>query len=412
MFFVCPETGISNKTGVLPGIDIRGDGGYVVAPPSKHYSGRSYRWMKSRGLDEIELAVLPQWLFDLIQNKQYVKRENSSSFSFEEGRRNDSLFRIASGMRGQGLSSKEIEEELLIENESRCRPPLPKEEVKRIANSVDRYERGRNFTDIDWPKAEPLPPLEVEVPVLSRQMIPEPLQDWVSDVTDRMQSSCEMLMAPVLVVLSGMIGRRLAIKPKQKDDWTEIPNLWGGIISPPSTMKSPAMNEALKPLRRLENESKEKYIKELDFYERLCESDDNYSGVKPVRRRRFTNDATIEKLGELLNENPNGLIVFRDELYGFLVGLEKAGRENDRQFYLESFNGNGGFASDRIGRGTVDTPALCISILGGIQPDRLATYFSETLKNGSSDDGFLSRFQVCRFGAYHYTLRWQHNPSA
>jgi putative DNA primase/helicase len=104
-------------------------------------------------------------------------------------------------------------------------------------------------------------------------------------------------------------------------------------------------------------------------------------------------DATVEKLGELLVENQSGLLVFRDELMGFLRNLEKQGRESDRAFYLEAWNGNGSFTYDRIGRGTIFIPSATVSILGGIQPGRLASYLRSTA-TGANDDGLISRFQL------------------
>src|SRR4028119_1317950 len=91
----------------------------------------------------------------------------------------------------------------------------------------------------------------------------------------------------------------------------------------------------------------------------------------PARRRYLLNDATVEKLGEILRDNPNGVAVFRDELTGWIRGLEREGREGDRAFYLEAWNGNGRFTYDRIGRGTIDIEAACVSILGTIQPGPL-----------------------------------------
>jgi putative DNA primase/helicase len=55
----------------------------------------------------------------------------------------------------------------------------------------------------------------------------------------------------------------------------------------------------------------------------------------PIRRRRYTNDSTIEKLGELLVQNPNGMLVYRDEIHGFLKTIDSESRPNDRAFYLE-----------------------------------------------------------------------------
>lgn len=113
----------------------------------------------------------------------------------------------------------------------------------------------------------------------------------------------------------------------------------------------------------------------------------------PTLRRYKTNDATVEKLGELLRENPNGLLVMRDELVGQLAAWDKAGREGDRAFFLEAWNGIGSFDSDRIGRGTILIPNLCLSLFGGIQPDKLTGYL-EQASNALANDGMLQRFQV------------------
>jgi putative DNA primase/helicase len=114
---------------------------------------------------------------------------------------------------------------------------------------------------------------------------------------------------------------------------------------------------------------------------------------EPVCRRYETNDPTIEKLGVLLAENPNGILLFRDELVGFLRGLDREGHEGDRAIYLEMWNGTGSFTSDRIQRGTVRTPAV-LSVLGGIQPDLLTSYVREAVRGGQGADGLLQRFQL------------------
>jgi putative DNA primase/helicase len=216
--------------------------------------------------------------------------------------------------------------------------------------------------------------------------------------------------------------------PKMNDDWTVIPNLWGGIVAPPSAMKTPALKEALAPIYKLEKAYLETFANDSKILEsqamvteiriksaekRLKEAVEQHeestiqalqgeitalkaqvAAEKPVLKRLIANDATIEKLTELLNQNPKGMLVFRDELYGFLMSMEKEGHEMYRSFFLESWNGSGSYVTDRIGRGTIATPALCLAILGGIQPDRLNAYFSSVMKGGSGDDGFLSRLQL------------------
>jgi hypothetical protein len=78
----------------------------------------------------------------------------------------------------------------------------------------------------------------------------------------------------------------------------------------------------------------------------------------------------------------------------FLKGLDRVGREADRAFFLEAWNGNGSFEVDRIGRGSIHVPALCISLLGGIQPGPLTKYVGDALAEAEKADGLLQRFQV------------------
>ena len=70
---------------------------------------------------------------------------------------------------------------------------------------------------------------------------------------------------------------------------------------------------------------------------------------QPILRRYRTNDPTVEKLGELLKENPRGLLIFRDELIGFLAGLDREDRKSDRGFYLEAWNGYGSISMTALG---------------------------------------------------------------
>ena len=109
--------------------------------------------------------------------------------------------------------------------------------------------------------------------------------------------------------------------------------------------------------------------------------------------RLIVNDATVEKLGELLNQNPRGLLLIRDELPGFLAKMESEEFQSERAFYLEAFNGDGQFTYDRIGRGTVHIENCTLSIVGGVQPSRIAPLVRGAM-SGSSDDGLIQRLQL------------------
>ncbi len=274
-------------------------------------------------------------------------------------------------------------------------------------------------------------------------LLPSVLHDFVEDVAGRMSCPPDFVAAAIIVSLGSVIGAGCAIKPKKNDSWTVAPNLWGMIASPPSSKKSPAISEALKPLDRLikaagkeyaENQSSfevekmvndaeiknlkkklEKAVKEDDCLEkqdRIENIKKQISALKEkgttTRRRYRSNDTTVEKLGELLSENPKGLLVLRDELAGFIASWDKQGHEGARAFYLEAFNGFGSFDTDRIGRGSITIENLCISIFGGTQPDKLLALLrqaSDTLAN----DGAIQRFQMM---VYPDPVKWSYQDCA
>jgi putative DNA primase/helicase len=144
-------TPIGNSAGLLgKGLDIRGDGGYVVMPPSLHVSGRQYLWEGASHPDDIAIAPSPAWLIELLTTPRPATRSANGVLlpgllgdpPLIEGNRNHALFQIASSHRHAGMDEDDIYDRLLAENE-RCRPePLPDRELRAIARSVMRYEPG------------------------------------------------------------------------------------------------------------------------------------------------------------------------------------------------------------------------------------------------------------------------------
>lgn len=275
---------------------------------------------------------------------------------------------------------------------------------------------------VDWPEPLSLPDSLPPVKAIDSEMIPLPLRGWLMDIADRMQIPPDFSVAAAIVALGSIIGRSCGIHPKRHDDWLVVPNLWGAVVGRPSLMKTPAISEAQRHLVRLETEAREEYQaaartfeleKEVAKLTKSAIGEEIKKAVKkgkgiddarerlaalqayePIRRRFHTQDGTVEKIGELLNENPRGLLVNRDELIGWFRTLDKDGRENDRSFYLEAWNGNRGYTYDRIGRGTMDIQATCLSIFGAITPGPLSNYVYQANRGGNGDDGLLQRFQV------------------
>lgn len=296
-------------------------------------------------------------------------------------------------------------------------------------NTVDETaeklkQAGISVIEFDaWPEPGELPSGLPDVPSLSVDMLPAGVSAWVADVSERMQCPIEYAAVAAIIAASALIGRQIGIRPKRHDDWTVTPNLWGCVIGRPGVMKSPALKEMLRPVNRIEDEAAkahEEAVKHLEasgmiedarYYvnkekiKKLLKDgkdDDAFmlaadavsNQAAPQRKRYITNDPTVEKLGEILAANPRGVMLFRDELTGWLRSLDKDGREPDRAFYLEAWEGNGRFTYDRIGRGTIDITACCVSILGGIQPGLISDYIATAVRGGAGDDGLVQRFQL------------------
>ena len=246
-----------------------------------------------------------------------------------------------------------------------------------------------------WPDPKPLPNALPPVMPFDPAMVPQSLRSWVMDIADRMQCPPDYVAVSALVAAGAVIGRRVGIRAQENTDWTEVPNLWGMVVGRPGVMKSPAMGHALKPMRRLDAEAaKENAILKENYEADLAahKPADGPKPVKPAYRRYIVNDPTYEALGEVMAANPNGVMVFRDELVSLLKPLARDDNAAARGFFLTAWNGNEGYTFDRIMRGHVHIPACCLSILGATQPGKLASYLQDALNGGSGDDGFAQRF--------------------
>jgi len=122
---------------VGPGLDVRGEGGYVIAPPSLHESGRRYAWDVGGG-ETTEPA--PKWFLASARQKRAKALADgpAAADAFVSGGRNDALTALAGAMRRRGFGAPAITAALIQENAARCRPPLDEPEVRRVAEGVAR----------------------------------------------------------------------------------------------------------------------------------------------------------------------------------------------------------------------------------------------------------------------------------
>jgi len=132
-----------------PGVDLKTEGGYVVVAPSVHPSGNRYFWDGLSGAGALDhLVEPPGWLLRLARERSAQRSstaEGAAEEPIHEGERNTTLFRLAASLRARGLSQAAIEAALQAENQVRCQPPLPNDEVERIAESAARYPAGQSI---------------------------------------------------------------------------------------------------------------------------------------------------------------------------------------------------------------------------------------------------------------------------
>jgi putative DNA primase/helicase len=290
--------------------------------------------------------------------------------------------------------------------------------ARAIANAATVAQSDANDASSVHP--EPLPVLPAVLP-FDYDYLPNRLRGFVKDIAERMQCPPDFAAVAVFVMMATIIGRKVGIRPMRQNDWTVICNLWGAVVGNSGVMKSPTLSAGLSPIKQLQawafeafnnlmseyaaqdelaklqksaakSEAKKKLTKDKTADVAALLKADMAVDV-PVLKRYITNNASYEALGELLMENPNGLMVEADEIIGLLKQLDAGGQEVARSFYLTAADGDKPYTFDRIMRGKgLHIPALCLSIIGGIQPGVLAEYVRQATSGGAGADGLLQRF--------------------
>lgn len=136
------DSEVRNRAGIIDGVDVRGEGGYVVAPPSIHSNGNRYEWEYAP--DEYELSKTTNTVDFFLQ---IGNGRQGSQFSMpdivREGERNSMLFRFACMMQAKGASDSAVFAATMEENTSKCNPSLSEKEIRIIVNSALKYEKGK-----------------------------------------------------------------------------------------------------------------------------------------------------------------------------------------------------------------------------------------------------------------------------
>jgi uncharacterized protein DUF3987 len=237
-------------------------------------------------------------------------------------------------------------------------------------------------------------------PEFPTDALPRPVARLVKEAAEAIGCPPDAIGLAALVSLGTAIGNSRAIQAKK--DWTESPTIFAVVIADSGEKKTQSIAAATDVVQKLENKLNRKYEKRLDEFAReereyeVERKDAAKQGVaapapprSPVAERVHVNDTTVEALIPILKENPRGLLLERDELVGWVKGMDQyksGGRGAERQFWLSTWS-NRPVKVDRKGQqGPISALRPFISVIGSIQPDVMP----ELAEN--REDGMLERF--------------------
>lgn len=299
----------------------------------------------------------------------------------------------------------------------------------------DAFDKLRRANASPWP-APDLSLAEREVmppPSWPGDLFPPAWGSFIAEAAEARGCPPDFVGLGTLAAVAARIGNARWGSPWP--GWREPTTLWAAAVGLPSSGKSGGMDEAADALSAIEAEGNDDWEERLRAYRtRKAEAREIRerweaevkAAVKagsappleplgarepdpPARRRVMTTDPTIEKAGRLAADNPRGLLLLRDELAGWLGGMDRYGGGGgaDRAFWLQSYGGRR-WVPDRVKDGDrgVEVAHLTWGILGAIQPDRVAS-----LLMAGDDDGLTARF-IYAWPATMKPARPRHAPPA
>jgi replicative DNA helicase len=413
LYFLTPENmTVRSGTNVLgPGVDVRGVGGYVVAPPSP-----GYEWIANgTGLETPPEALLRE----LFQTGRGNDHSTAIPDPIPQGQRNATLASLAGSMRRRGIGESVIRVALKVVNAEQCKPPLSEGEVDEIGRSVSRYPAGADETEGEatgeWPKPVPLN-RPIEVAPFPVDALPSDLRAMVEAVAQSRQVPVDLPAMLGLGVIAACGSNRIRVQ--MNESYSEPLNLYVVAALFPGERKSSTFADMTAPLieaekRRREeaapriraekekweiNEEQRKKLRrdiarQADPEERSRLSSEAEVLAKgmaepPSEPRLLVSDATPEKVASLMASN-NGRLAQMDAEGGCFFNII-GGRYSDLpnfDVYLRGHSGDA-FCVDRMGRSeSIKNPGLTLVLT--IQPGILIG-FSKTPE--FRNRGLLARF--------------------
>lgn len=231
---------------------------------------------------------------------------------------------------------------------------------------------------------------KIEFPL---DIFPKDIQEYIKEASITLNHSIDYMGCSLLWCLSLCVGNSINIEVIP--GWHENSNLWIALVGEAGWGKTPSIKRIIHPLQKMNaKEVKDFYQKQKEYedYQGLSKKDkkNNPEVKKPIKRQFIANDITIEALSDLHEDSKNGIGVFKDELAGWFKDMNKYREGSDLEFWLSCWSGSP-IILNRITRKGNMIEKPCISVLGGIQPEILEDFNTDTNKQ----NGFLDRILIC-----------------
>ncbi|MDL2226531.1 DUF3987 domain-containing protein [Deltaproteobacteria bacterium OttesenSCG-928-M10] len=448
--FLMPDFDLRNSAGKLGvGLDIRANGGYVLVPPSQalNRDGQTgaYSYLSDVRLSSGQLEDAPAWLLDLLRPMPPAPCHSASRYdtgptsygekaldeecrriaSAAHGERNDTLNRaafaifqlIAGGVIDPGIGEQRLRSAGQAFGEQRLRSAgqacglTPNEIDATLMSAAKRgLESPRGIPQklalVSVKKAqkaqsEPDSSDDVHLPAPPLDVFPPEVQALILDAAVAYkQLPLEVVIVAFLALLTACLGRSRVVQVKP--GWEEAGNIYIVVVADSGVGKSHCFREMLKPVWKIDFESREKWLAEYSAYRDLMEQRqkdkdlalDEPAPLKPIRRQYIIEDATCEAIGGILAENPRGLLWYSDELSSIILNLDRYSnsRGGTKSRLLSTYDGAPWKTSRRDSEKDQSATSATLSIAGTAQPKILRDLFTQQ----DALSGFLPRFIFIR----------------
>jgi hypothetical protein len=298
----------------------------------------------------------------------------------EKGRRNSTAYQHAACLVNDFALSRDQGLTILKDWNRQNRPSLDDKELCGALSNALAYGKhpkgskliARNNTKKHKPKA--FVPFPIEA-------LPRPVSTYIDEGAKALGCDTSYIALPMLSALAAAIGNSRRIK--LKESWSEPSILWTGIVGDSGTLKSPAIDLALRPLRKKQDEAFKVYYEKMSEYQEDMREYETAmkrrkkneplpdKPIEPIAKRYYCSDITIEALAGLLKDAPRGLLLARDELSGWLKSFNayKKGKGGDDAQWLELHRAGTLLVDRKSGiPKTIHIPNASVSVCGGIQP--------------------------------------------